>query len=349
MQPVEERYADVEVPAYGIGGWYDLFLQSTLDNFMGVNKHGRPPGRGNQKVVIGPWIHNCGDTGRDTRTGAVDFGDAARIDLLSEHVRWFDHWLKGVDNGITQEPPVNVFVMGANRWRKADSWPVPGTRYTPFYLHSRGNANSLFGDGTLDATTPSSESPDEFIYDPKHPVMTLGGNSCCTELLDPVSMGPQDQQPSEWRPDVLVYTSSPLQEDLDVIGPVTMVLHAASDARDTDFTAKLVDVHANGTAINIAQGIIRARYRDSWEEPTLLEPGEVYRYEIDLWSTANRFLAGHSIRIEVSSSNFPQFDRNPNTGNAFGLDAELRVARQTILHDAEHPSHVVLPIVPMDG
>ena len=349
MQPVEDRYADVEVPAYGIGGWYDLFLQSTLNNFMGVNEQGRPPGRGNQKVVIGPWIHNCGDTGRDTITGAVDFGDAARIDLLGEHVRWFDYWLKGVDNGITEEPPVNVFVMGANRWRKADDWPVPGTQYTPYYLHSQGKANSLFGDGALDTKAPTSETPDEFVYDPKHPVMTLGGNSCCTELLDPVSMGPQDQQPSEWRPDVLVYTSEALQEDLEVIGPVTLVLYAASDARDTDFTAKLIDVHPNGTAINVAQGIVRARYRDSWEEPSLLAPGEVYRYEIDLWSTANRFLQGHRVRVEVSSSNFPQFDRNPNTGNPFGLDDELRAAHQTILHDADHPSYIVLPIVPAEG
>ena len=349
MRPVEEYYADIQVPAYGLGGWYDVFLQSTLDNFMGVNGHGRPPGRGNQKIVIGPWIHNCGDYGRESRTGDVEFGDSARIDLRGEHVRWFDHWLKGIDNGIADEPPVNVFVMGANRWRKSSDWPIPGTRYTPYYLHSRGKANSLFGDGGLDTAAPSVETPDRFVYDPDNPVTTAGGSTCCSEDVTPISMGPRDQQSVEWRPDVLVYTSAVLEEDVEVTGPVTMVLYAASDARDTDFTAKLVDVHPNGTAINVAQGIIRARYRDSWEEASLLEPGSTYKYTIDLWSTANCFLKGHRIRVEVSSSNFPQFDRNPNTGNPFGLDAELRVAHQTVFHDAQHPSHIVLPIVPADG
>jgi putative CocE/NonD family hydrolase len=177
--------------------------------------------------------------------------------------------------------------------------------------------------------------------------MTVGGSTCCSEDLTPVSMGPRDQQQVEWRPDVLVYSSPVLEEDVEAIGPVKMTLYAASDAPDTDFTAKLVDVHPNGTVINVAQGIIRARYRDSWEEPTLLEPGKIYEYTIDLWSTSNRFLKGHQIRVEVSSSNFPQFDRNPNTGNTFGVDTETRVANQTIYHDAEHPSHILLPIVPV--
>ena len=346
MRPAEEHYSEIAVPAYGLGGWYDVFLQSTLDNFMGVNRHGMPPGKGNQKMVIGPWIHSTGDMGQDTRTGDVDFGDTARIDLYAEHVRWFDYWLKGIDNGITSEPPVNVFVMGANRWRKASDWPIPGTEYTPYYLHSPGKANSMFGDGVLDTEKPSSEASDQFVYDPEHPVMTIGGSTCCSENLTPISMGPREQQAVEWRPDVLVYTSPVLDEDVEVTGPVKMVLYAASDARDTDFTAKLVDVSPNGTAINAAQGIIRARYRDSWEEPTLLEPGNIYKYTIDLWSTSNCFLKGHRIRVEVSSSNFPQFDRNPNTGNPFGMDAEMQIANQTVYHDAEHPSHILLPIVP---
>ena len=349
MRPAGEHYADIQVPAYGIGGWYDVFLQSTLNNFMGVNKHGRPPGKGNQKIVIGPWVHSTGDSGRETRTGDVDFGDAARIDLKGEHVRWFDHWLKGIDNGIADEPPVNVFVMGANRWRRASDWPIPGTRYTPYYLHSRGKANSLAGDGALDTASPSSESPDQFVYDPNHPVLTVGGSTCCGENVTPISMGPREQQSVESRPDVLVYTSPVLEEDVEATGPIAMVLYAASSAPDTDFTAKLVDVGPNGTAINVAQGIIRARYLDSWEEPTLLEPGKIYKYTIEMWSTANCFLEGHRIRVEVSSSNFPQFDRNPNTGHAFGLDAEVRVAHQTIYHDAEHPSHILLPIVLVDG
>ena len=346
MRPTEESYTEIDVPVYGMGGWYDVFLQGTLNNYMGVSQQGLEPGKSNQKVVIGPWIHSLGDSGRDTGTGDVEFGESVRIDLMDEHVRWFDYWLKGIDTGIQDEPPVNVFVMGANQWRAASDWPLPDTQYTPYYLRSQGGANSMFGNGTLNTSPPSTEESDQFVFDPNHPVLTVGGSTCCSEDLTPVSMGPRDQQQVEWRPDVLVYSSPVLDQDVDVIGPVKMTLYAASDAPDTDFTAKLVDVHPNGSVINIAQGIIRARYRDSWEAPTLLEPGKIYEYTIDLWSTSNRFLKGHQIRVEVSSSNFPQFDRNPNTGHAFGMDTETRIAHQTIYHDEDHPSHILLPIVP---
>ena len=241
-----------------------------------------------------------------------------------------------------------IFVMGANEWRTASDWPIPGTDYVPYYLHSGGNANSLFGDGSLNPHKPEAENPDHFVYDPSNPVMTLGGSTCCAENVTPVPMGPRDQQPVEWRPDVLVYDSPVLESEIEVTGPISMVLYAASDAKDTDFTAKLVDVFPDGRAINVAQGIIRARYRDSWEEPTLLVPGEICKYSIELWSTSNRFLKNHRIRVEVSSSNFPQFDRNPNTGHPFGLDSDLQIANQTIYHDAEHPSYILLPIVPVD-
>jgi putative CocE/NonD family hydrolase len=176
--------------------------------------------------------------------------------------------------------------------------------------------------------------------------MTIGGSTCCSEDVTPVSMGPRDQQQAEWRPDVLVYTSDPLEEDVEVTGPVSVVLYASSSASDTDFTAKLVDVHPGGKSINVAQGIIRARYRDSWEKPELLTPGEVYKFTIDLWSTSNCFVAGHRIGVEISSSNFPQFDRNPNTGHPFGKDSETQIATQTIYHDEERPSHVLLPVIP---
>ena len=347
LRPVEDHYADIDVPAYGMGGWYDVFLQSTLNNFMGVNERGRAPGRGNQRIAIGPWVHNCGNNGANRVTGEVDFGEEVKVDLMREHVRWFDYWLKGIRNGITEEPPVNVFVMGRNEWRRAADWPIPGTQYTPYYLASGGNANSSFGDGSLATGAPSADEPaDNYKYDPKHPVMTIGGSTCCSEDVTPVSMGPRDQQQAEWRPDVLVYTTEPLEEDVEVTGPVSLVLYASSSAPDTDFTAKLVDVHPNGTAINVAQGIIRARYRDSWEEPQLMEPGQVYKFTIDLWSTSNCFVAGHRIGLEVSSSNFPQFDRNPNTGAPFGQDAETQIADQTIYHDEEHPSHLLLPVIP---
>ncbi len=344
---LERKYHEIDVPAYGFGGWFDVFLQGTLNNFMGVRKEGRSErARRGQKVCIGPWIHDLGARGTVTRTGDVDFGPAVKLDLRQEEVRWFDHWLKGIDNGVLDEPPVRVFVMGVNRWRQASDWPIPGTRMTPYYFHSAGKANSLFGDGLLDARPPATEPPDTFVYDPRDPVPTLGGSTCCGEDITPVPMGPRDQRPAEWRPDVLVYTTPPLQADAEGTGPVPPLPPAASTARDTDFTAKLVDVYPSGHAINVAQGILRARYRDSFEQPTLLEPGRTYPYTIDCWSTSNCFQRGHRIRVEISSSNFPQFDRNPNTGSPFGLDAELRPATQTIFHDAAHPSHIVLPIVP---
>lgn len=347
MQPVENLYDDIEVPIYGMGGWFDVFLQGTLNNFMGVQREGREPGRSNQKLIIGPWLHNLGNHGTQAEVGDMDFGHRVLVSLRNDCLRWFDYWLKGIDNGIADEAPVRVFVMGANEWRISSDWPIPGTEYVPYYLHSHGNANSLFGDGQLDTIQPSSEDSDSFVYDPSNPVMTLGGSTCCSENVTPVPMGPRDQQHVEWRPDVLVYDSKVLETDVEATGPVSMVLFAATDAKDTDFTAKLVDVYPDGRAINVAQGIIRARYRDSWETPTLLEPGVIYKYKIDLWSTSNRFLKGHRIRLEISSSNFPQFDRNPNTGHPFGLDAQLKVANQKIFHDAEYPSHLILPIVPV--
>jgi putative CocE/NonD family hydrolase len=346
---VEKDYERIDVPAYGLGGWYDVFLQGTLNNFMGVRARGASDrARRGQKVLIGPWIHSLGDRGRSSRTGDVDFGPAALIDLRGEELRWFDYWLRGIDNGIATEPPVRVFVMGANRWRTASEWPIPGTRYVEHYFHSGGRASSLFGDGRLDRRRPEAEPPDGFVYDPREPVPTLGGSTCCGEDVTPIPMGPRDQRPAEWRPDVLCYTTPPLEAAVEVTGPIKVVLWAASTAPDTDFTAKLVDVAPSGFAMNVAQGILRARFRDSWEHPTPLEPGRVSRYEIDCWSSSNCFLAGHRIRVEISSSNFPQFDRNPNTGHPFGLDAELRAATQTVYHDAAHPSHIVLPVVDVE-
>jgi putative CocE/NonD family hydrolase len=343
---IEKDYDQIDVPAYGFGGWYDVFLQSTLNNFMGVRRRGYSErARRGQKILIGPWIHDLGARGTCSRTGDVDFGPAALMSLRDEELRWFDYWLRGIDTGITREPAVRVFVMGANRWRTADEWPIPGTRYVEHYFHSAGRAGSLFGDGRLDRRRPEAEPPDTYVYDPRDPVPTLGGSTCCGEDITPVPMGPRDQRPAEWRPDVLCYTTPPLEADVEVTGPVRVVLWAASTARDTDFTAKLVDVHPSGLAVNVAQGIIRARFRESWEAPTLLEPGRISRYEIDCWSTSNCFLAGHRIRVEISSSNFPQFDRNPNTGHPFALDTELSSATQTIYHDAAHPSHIVLPVI----
>ena len=347
MRPVEEHYSEMEVAAYSQAGWFDVFLQGSLNNFMGMTKHGKTPEtRRNQKIIVGPWIHSLGELGGESRIGDIDFGPNALVDLKAEEVRWFDHHLRGIDDGIGSEPRVKVFVMGANRWREADDWPIPGARNTPFYLHSEGHANSLLGDGGLDTTAPEQEPSDGYSYDPLHPVMTLGGSTCCSEQSLAVPMGPRDQRPNEYRQDVLVYTGPVLETELEVTGPVKLVLYASSSARDTDFCAKLVDVFPDGYAMNVAEGILRARYRDSWEQPTLMEPGAVYKLEIDLWSTSNAFLPGHRVRVEVTSSNFPHFDRNPNTGNAFGQDAEMVKADQTVFHDTERPSHILLPVIP---
>ena len=348
MRPVEEHYPDIEMASLSLAGWFDVFLQGSLNNFMGMTSKGKTEkARRSQKLIVGPWIHQLGSRGAVTKTGDIDFGADALIDLLEVKTRWFDYWLKGVDNGILDEPRVKVFVMGANRWREGDEWPLPETQYTPYYLHGGGKANSVFGDGALSTAPPEREEPDRYVYDPEHPVMTIGGSTCCSEATLPVSMGARDQRPNEYRPDVLVYSTPELDRDIEVTGPVKAVLYASSDARDTDFTAKLIDVFPDGYAMNVAQGIIRARYRDSWENPTLLEPGRTYEYTIDLWSTSNCFQKSHRIRLEISSSNFPQFDRNPNTGHPFGQDAELRKAHQTVYHDDEHSSHILLPVIPL--
>jgi putative CocE/NonD family hydrolase len=234
--------------------------------------------------------------------------------------------------------------MGANVWREEQEWPLARTQYTRYYLHSRGKANSLHGDGVLSPESPGMEPPDCFLYDPRHPVPTRGGALCCWPGTLP--QGAYDQTPVESREDVLVYTTPPLTEDVEVTGPILVTLYAASSAVDTDFTAKLVDVHPSGFAQNLTDGIIRARYRQSTTRPEPIEPGQVYAYTIDLWATSNVFKAGHRIRLEISSSNFPRFDRNPNTGGALATETALLPAIQTIHHDGTYPSHVTLPIIP---
>ena len=344
---MRNKYQNIDVAAYNWGGWFDVFLQGATDNFVGVTKQGKTArARASQKMLIGPWIHSA--SGR--HVGDMDFGPAADIEpgrAGLSRVRWFDYWLKGIENGIMEEPPVKIFVMGENAWREESEWPLARTEYTKYYFHSGGQANSLSGDGSLTPAAPgSSEPPDNYTYDPQHPVPTLGGATCCGEGTTPVPMGPRDQRLAERRDDVLVYTSPVLPDDVEVIGPVQVKLYAASSARDTDWTAKLVDVFPSGFAMNVADGIIRARFRDSFEQPTLIEPGQLYEYTIDLWSTANVFQKGHQIRVEISSSNFPHYDRNPNTGAEFGTTTELKVAQQTLHHDATRPSHIVLPVIP---
>jgi len=329
---VHNKYHLIEVPSLNIGGWYSSSdIMGTIRNFLGVFKKGySEQGRKNQKLFIGPWSH-CSSS---TKVGGIDFGPRAKVDFNELHLRWYDHWLKGIDTGIMDTPPIKIFVMGMNDWITAADWPLPGTQFTKFFLHSGGRANSIIGDGTLHITHPTSEPADRFTYDPVHPVPSR---------TDSDSL---DQRPMERNDDVLVYTTELLKEDLMVVGPVKIILYAASSAVDTDFTGKLVDVHPNDLAQGLNYGIVRARYRDSFEKPTLIEPGKIYKYEIVLWATGNLFRKGHRIRLEISSSNFPDFLPNANTGNDIGSDTEKKIARQIIYHDAEHPSHLVLPVIP---
>jgi putative CocE/NonD family hydrolase len=264
------------------------------------------------------------------------------VDTHAIELRWFDRWLKGIDNGVDREPPVKIFVMGRNQWRYENEWPPARAEYRKLYLHSGGRANSNRGDGKLAWEPPASASPDRYTYDPENPVPSLGGNNCCGV---PSPAGPQDQREIEGRNDILVYTSDFLERELEVTGPVKVVLHASSDAVDTDFVAKLIDVYPDGRTMGMAEGIVRARYRESLSRPRLLEPGKAYEFAIDLVGTSHVFLPGHRIRVDVTSSHFPQFDRNPNTGDPFGQTAKLKVAQQTVYHDAGRPSHVLLPVI----
>ncbi|HIC88342.1 MAG TPA: CocE/NonD family hydrolase [Anaerolineae bacterium] len=337
-------HEQVRVPALHIGGWYDIFIANTLHDFVGIRENGgSEEARAHQKLIIGPWLHGP----LEGVVGEVDFGvRASSLLVLPEEVqlRWFDYWLKGEENGIMDEPPMRIFVMGDNQWRTEYEWPLARTQYVPYYLHSSGAANSLHGDGMLSPEKPSDEPVDTYVYDPRNPVPTHGGGLCCWRAA--LAPGAFDQRDIEARPDVLVYTTPPLADDVEITGPIKVHLWAATSAPDTDFTAKLVDVSPDGYARNVQDGIIRARYRESFDEARLVTPGEVYEYVIDLAATSNVFKAGHRIRIEISSSNFPRFDRSLNTGHPVGQDTELRMATQTILHDASHPSHIVLPIIP---
>ena len=336
----EELFDKITIPVHTLGGWFDIFSQGTLRGYVGMShKGGSEQARRLSNIVIGPWGH-----GPSQKYGALDFGPEANVDANVVQLRWYDYFLKGIDNGLAQEPPVKLFVMGRNEWVYEREYPLARTQWKPLYFASGGGANSARGDGRLTwEKSTGGSSPDRFRYDPDDPVPSLGGNNCCGT---PTPAGPMDQRPIEGRRDVLLYTSDVLQEELEATGPVKVVLYAASDAVDTDFVAKLVDVYPDGSSYNMAEGILRARYRDSLSQPSLLTPGKVYRLEIDLVGTSVAFQKGHRIRVHVTSSHFPQFDRNPNTGAVFGTTSEVKVAQQTVYHDAERPSHVLLPVIP---
>lgn len=340
IAPAEHRDT-ITAPALNFGGWFDLFLGGTLANY-GAMKDRVP-----QKLIIGPWVHGYnGGVYPDRNFGM--FAHDALADVTAEQIRWFDHWLKGVDNDLAADKPVKLFIMGPDVWREEDDWPLPDTAWRNLYLHSDGGAAA--NDATLSFELPADEPPDTFSYDPGDPVPTVGGASFLPGLFIAANAGPRDQRAVESRADVLCYTSAILEHDLEVTGPLSLVLYVRSSAPDTDFTGKLVDVYPDGRALLVTDGILRLRYRNGFSSQQLLSPGEVQRIEIDLVATANVFRAGHRLRLEVSSSNFPRFDRNTNTGGVIAEEsaADFIVAENTVLHDGARPSHLVLPVIARD-
>lgn len=342
-----ESWDRITAPALNVGGWYDLFLGGTIANYQGMKRHGgSEAARRHQRLVIGPWAHGpLAGWFPEESFGLMGGTDA--FDLTGLQLRWFDWLLKGEENGAADDKPVSLFVMGVNEWRQEDDWPVPGTEFRDYYLHSSGRANTVQGDGSLSTDAPGDEPEDVYLYDPRNPVPTTGGATFLPGLFIGANAGPRDQRTVERRPDVLCYTTEPLAQPVQVMGPVEAVLYVSSSAVDTDFTAKLVDVAPDGRAVNVADGIIRARYRDSYEDPRPLEPEQVYRIRVDLVATANVFAAGHRIRLEVSSSNFPRFDRNTNTGGVIAREsmADIRQAVNRVHHRPNQASRLVLPVV----
>lgn len=329
----ERKHDRISSASLNVGGWYSSSdIDGTIRNFLGITQKGKrlSPGT-HHKLIIGPWSH-CKAA---SSYGELDFGGQAMLDLKEIHLRWFEYWLKGNDTGIMKEPPIKYFLMGANKWCTAHQWPPEGASYIRHYLRSGGKANSLLGDGLLSNQPPGDEPPDEFTYDPENPV-PFAIQSDEQVILD--------QRVVERRDDVLVYATPPLTEDVAVVGPIRGKVYASSSALDTDFVAKLVDVHPNDVAIFLTIGVVRARYRTSFEKRALIEPGVVYEYNIDMSNTANQFKKGHKIRLEVSSSAFPYFLKNQNTGNDIGTDTGSIVARQSIYHNRSYQSYLELPI-----
>jgi hypothetical protein len=354
----EKVYDQIDVPIYHMAGWFDIFLAGSLRNFTGLAEGARSQeARRAQKLIVGPWSHGptVHDPGFARYVGDMDFGPDAVLDFNAEMLRWYDHWLNGAATGVMDEPRVRYVLMAANEWRTADSWPPPGTAKRRFYLRSgKSGAAVSLNDGRLSFEPPEgSERPDVYLYDPTRPVPTLGGNTLYfgrrsgpagEENPDfSVTAGPRDQRPIE--PLCLTYTSEPLAVDLDVVGPVTLTLYASSDCPDTDFVARLCDVFPDGRSILVVDGIVRGRYRKSRMRPRWMKSGKIYRFPIDLWPTAWRFAAGHRLRVAVTSSNFPRFDRNLNTGGDATRQAETRVATNAVHHDSDHPSHLTVRVM----
>lgn len=347
---IREKYKDMDVPAFHLTGWYDDLVHETILNFVNMRKLSRSESaRRWQKMMIGPWGHGVRS---DPKYGDMDFGPEMLTDLLKLHLHWYDYQLKGVQNGLQTEAPVRIFVMGENKWRDEQEWPLSRARATRMYLSSNGHANTRMGDGMLSDKAPESEPADKYAYDPRYPVPTYGGHGSggggITRDGAFSVQGPMDQRSIEQRNDVLVYTSDELRADTEVTGAAELSLFFSTDVKDTDFFATLSDVYPDGRTILITEGAVRTRYRDSILKTSLLTPNQTYEVRIPLWETSNLFKAGHRIRLHVTSSNFPRFNRNLNSGKPMAeeSEADIQVAHQNIYHDRAHASSLLLPVIP---
>lgn len=326
-----ERLASMKVPVFSVGGWYDNFVDSDLDAFTELRRLGR-----DAHTLIGPWPHNM-----SIRFDTLDFGPDSSSPISRFQMDWFNKHLRGLETG--RFAPIRIFTMGSNQWRDEQEWPLARAVLTPYYFTNHKGANGLDGDGELRLRPSKRAHHDRYTYDPMNPVPTRGGNTCCNPGI--FAWGPMDQRPVEKRKDVLVYTSAAVEKDLEVTGPIKAVLYVATSAKDTDFTVKLVDVYPDGRAINLSDGILRLRYRDGLERPVLAEPGKTYAITVSGGVTSNVFRAGHKIRVEIASSNFPHFDRNLNTGGAHGMETKPIVAEQTVYCGGARASYILLPVV----
>lgn len=326
---LEGRAPEMAVPALNIGGWYDVFLRSTIGSYKTMTEQAATAtARDGQRMIIGPWPHGWNTS---STVGDLDFGPDALIQVDELLLEWFDYWMK--DGDAPSGKPIRIFVMGENVWREEDEWPLASTQFTPYFLHE---------DGMLSSSAPSGRRGSlRYTYDPEDPVPTLGGN-----IMEPTLRGPYDQAPLDERNDVLRFMTEPVTEATEITGPITAEIYAESTATDTDFMAKLIVVKPDGMAFNLVDGVIRARYRDGFEEPELIEPGEVYKYSIDMWATSYLLSPGDRLRVDITSSNYPRLARNPNTGAAFAKTTELKTARQTIHMSEQYPSQIILPYIP---